>query len=313
MLRIAIALLLLIPQETLRVKVSLVTVGVRVTDSRGRDIRGLKAGDFTVLDDGVPQKIEFFSNEEQPITLGIVFDRSSSMSYNEKIDRAKEAARALVRPLHDGSEFFYVTFDHRVNLAADLTTDRKRIESAIDETALGGGTSLYEAILEGLTVCGRAQQPRQALVIISDGADNYSVHDFEEILRIVRESEMQVYTIGYFGKDEEKLFRTSGPTIVLTSGNEIDNPRVVLDKLARESGAEAFFPRSDEELAKAVKEITEDLRTQYTVAFYPQSTDSENRYHQLRVAVRGGRYRVRARPGYGTPEFEPARARSIQD
>ena len=128
-------------------------------------------------------------------------------------------------------------------------------------------------------------------------------------MSIVRESEMQIYTIGYFGPEEEKLFRTAGTTIPLADGREIDNPRVVLSRLARESGAESFFPRTDAELARAVEEITNDLRTQYTVAFYPQSQDRENRYHQLRVNVRGGRYNVRARPGYGALEIQPAAER----
>src|SRR5215475_13011717 len=110
------------PQDTLRVKVSLVTVGVRVTDSRGRSALNLKAQDFSVFDDGVEQKIEFFSSEEQPITLGILMDRSFSMSYNNKLQRAKEAARALVRAAHQGSEYFYFTFDDQVRLASDFTT-----------------------------------------------------------------------------------------------------------------------------------------------------------------------------------------------
>src|SRR6266850_7429122 len=119
MTRVLIALLLLLPQETLQVKVSLVTVGVRVTDSRGRNVLGLKAQDFSIYDDGALQKIEFFSSEEQPITLGILLDRSFSMSYNDKLQRAKEAARALVRAAHKNSEYFYFTFDDQVRLASD--------------------------------------------------------------------------------------------------------------------------------------------------------------------------------------------------
>jgi len=304
--RILIVLLLLVPQETLQVKVSLVTVGVRVTDSRGRNVLGLKAQHFAIEDDGVPQKIEFFSNEEQPITMGILLDRSFSMSYNGKLERAKEAARTLIRATHDGSEYFYVAFDDQVKLAADFTTDRERVQSAIQQTALGGGTSLYDAIVEGLALCSRAQLPRQALVIISDGADQHSRHELQETMRIVRESEMQIYTIGYFAPDEDRLLRSSGAKVTLAGGRTIDNPRDVLEKIARESGAESFFPRSDAELTKAVEEITNDLRSQYTLSFYPQAEDRESRHHQLRVTVRGGRYNVRARPGYGTPDLQPA-------
>src|SRR5262245_22766500 len=127
MAKLLIALLLLIPQETLRVKVSLVTVGARVTDSRGRNVLGLKAKDFSIFDDGAAQNIEFFSDQEQPITLGILLDRSFSLSYNSKLERAKDAARALVRSAHDGSEYFYFAFDDQVRLLSDFTTDREKV------------------------------------------------------------------------------------------------------------------------------------------------------------------------------------------
>src|ERR1700746_559467 len=189
--RLLIGLLLLIPQETLQVKVSLVTVGVRVTDPRGRNVAGLKAEDFSVFDDGVAQKIEFFSNEEQPITLGILLDHSLSMSYNAKLDRAKEAARTLVHTAREGSEYFYLPFDDQVKVGADFTIEREKVDDAIQQTNLGGGTSLYDAILQGLTLCGKAQLPRQALVIISDGADQHSKHQLPELLKTVRESQLQ--------------------------------------------------------------------------------------------------------------------------
>src|SRR5262249_21522256 len=147
-------------------------------------------------------------------------------------------------------------------------------------------------------LCTKAQLPRQALIIISDGADLHSRHELQEVMRVVRESEMQIYTIGYFTPEEDRLFRSSGSRINLADGRIIDNPRDVLQKIAKESGAESFFPRSDAELTRNVQEITSDLRSQYTLAFYPH-TEGNNSYHQLRVTVHGNRYNVRARPGYG--------------
>ena len=300
MYRILVLLLLLTGQDTLRVKVSLVTVGARVTDWRGRDVVGLRAEDFSIFDDGAEQKIEFFRNEEQPITLGILLDRSDSMSYNAKLDRAKEAARTLVGAAHEGSEYFYFMFDDQVKLASDLTSDRRQIETAIDKTPLGGGTALYDAVLRGLALSNQAQRPRQVLVIISDGADQHSKHTLEEAARAVRDAKLQVYTIGYFSKHEEPLFSRFPEKITLDDGRLIDNPKYVLKKLASDSGAESFFPRSDKELTQAVGKIVKDLRIQYTLGFYPQSSDNDTNYHQLRVVARGGRYRVRARPGYGS-------------
>src|SRR5437667_11662696 len=174
--RIVVALLLVAAQETLRVNVSLVTVGVQVTDWLGRDVRGLKVENFSIFDNGVPQKIEFFSDEEQPITLGILLDRSDSMSYNAKLDRAKEAAVALVTSARDGSEYFYLPFDDHVKLQADLTSDPRRVETASGGTTLGGGTALYDAVLERLSRSALAHHRRQVPVRISDCSQPHTNH-----------------------------------------------------------------------------------------------------------------------------------------
>jgi Ca-activated chloride channel family protein len=291
-------------QQVIRVDVALVTVGVRVTDSRGRDVSGLKATAFTVFEDGKPREIAFFANETQPITLGILADRSSSMEYGKKLDRAKDAARSLVAGAYAGSEFFYIEFDEVVDVASDFTSDRAQLASVIQRTVIGGGTSLYDAVLKGLTITDRAKLRRRALVVISDGADQHSRHPLGEVIRLIRESEIQVYTIGYFSRQEEALFSASRSKVMRIDGKQLDNPRIALQKLAEESGAESYFPHSDEELAKGVAEISEDLRTQYTIAFYPRVQNPENRYHELRVTVRGNGYKVRARPGYGTRAVE---------
>src|SRR5262249_45326791 len=228
----------------------------------------------------------------------VLFDHSDSMKYNDKIDRAKEAAQALVRSAHTGSEFFYIAFDDEVKVAADFTTDLQKVESAIRQTKLGGGTALYDAVLAAVKLSARASLPRQTIVIISDGTDQHSRAHLADVLKVVRESRIQVYAIGYFSGQEEDLFRRSGARIELVDGSLVDNPRDVLQRLARESGAASFFPRSDKELAKAVESITRDIGTQYTLAFYPESSDAESRYHQLRVTTRNERYEVRARLGY---------------
>jgi Ca-activated chloride channel family protein len=295
--RFLLALLLLVFQSAFKVRVDLVTVGVRVTDSRGRDVRGLKVANFSVFDDDVAQHIEFVSSDQQSIALGLLLDRSSSMSDHAKLGRAKEAASALVRAAREGSEFFFLAFDDQVPPGVDVTTDRQRIESAIEGTTVGGGTSLYDAILHGMSLYSRSQLPRQALIIISDGADQHSAHALQEVIQAVQESETQVYTIGYFSRDEEELFKTPEATLTLIDGQVIDNPRIVLETLAHDSGADAFFPRSDVELSKAVQEIAAALRTQYSIAYYPSAL-RDNHYHQLRVRILGGRYNVRARPGY---------------
>jgi VWFA-related protein len=213
----------LFAQDTLRVAVNLVTVSVRVTDARGRNVLGLKAEDFSIFDDGVRQKIEFFSSEEQPITLGILLDRSSSMDYHEKFDRAKEAARTLIRSTREGSEYFYFAFDDQVKLAADFTMDRDKVQSAIDRTTIGNGTSLYDATIEALTLCSRAQLPRQALIIISDGQICIAAVSFRKRCglsanrkrRFTRsDTSLRRKTISCAGRDRRSCWRTAGPWII---------------------------------------------------------------------------------------------------
>ena len=133
-----ILLILLAAQQTIRVDVSLVTIGVRVTDSRGRDVSGLQAGDFSVFEDGVQQKIALFSSDTQPIALGILLDRSSSMVSNEKITRAKEAARALVEGMLEGSEFSYIDFNETVKRGADFKIEVRCDGNACDFYEGGG-------------------------------------------------------------------------------------------------------------------------------------------------------------------------------
>jgi Ca-activated chloride channel homolog len=297
----ALVLVLAAAQEmSIRVEVGLVTVGVRVAERSGREVAGLVLRNFTLYEDGVVQKIESFSNEEQPIALGILLDRSESMSENFKLERAKEAAVALVRAVRPGSAFAYLPFDHEVRGTVGYHTDRLRVEQEISATTLGGGTSLYDAILVGLSRAAGASHARRALVVFSDGSDQHSLHTLEEVVHAVQESQVQLYGIGYFSKEEEAIFHTGPAKISLLNGQQIDNPRVVFQRLAKESGAEAFFPRSDQDLRRTIDRITTDLRTQYTLAYQPSRPLTAGEYRRIEVKVQGGRWRVRARPGYGT-------------
>jgi Ca-activated chloride channel family protein len=303
----------LLQEPTIRVSVDLVTIGVRVTDGKGRDITGLRREDFEVYEEGVRQEIASFSGEEQPITLGILLDHSSSMAENSKLERAKDAAFSLVRASRAGSEFFFVPFDDKVSVTADFTREHDRVEAALRAVTLGGGTSLYDAILEGLARSSRAGYPRQVLVVISDGADQHSAHRFEDVIATIRESRVQLYGIGYFSKTEEEMFHDGGATLYALDGTAVDNPRHVLQRLAKESGAQSFFPRSDGDLRGAVERITMDVRSQYTLGYYPSSPPRAGEYRRIAVKVRGKSYVVRARPGYGTRTVSPAAPRPVTE
>ena len=295
------------PMTTLRVDVSLVTVGVRVTDVRGRPIPNLSENEFTLYEDRVAQKLAFFSNQVQPISLAILLDHSDSMKEGDKLERAKTAAKLLVDSAYQGTEFLYVPFDHSVDEHSGFTQDRAAVKRRISATTLGRGTSLYDAILTALDRCKHARYGRQAIVIISDGADEHSEHMLDDVIRATEESLVQLYAIGYFSARDERINRRGGPQwITLPSGKTIDNPRYVFQRLAEESGADVFFPRSDHALQTAVKRISKDLRSQYTLGYYPTDPMPDGHYRDIIVKVRGKGRKVRARKGYILPTPSPA-------
>lgn len=284
--------------EPLRVQVSLVTVGVRVTDASGHTVPNLEANDFLVYEDSIAQQIASFSREEQPISFGIALDISDSMGYGDKLERAKAAAQMIVGAGRPGDEYLYVTFDGNVVIRTEFTGDRESLKRAIAATTLGRGTALYDAVVDSLGRFTRARNRRQALIVITDGADQHSRRKLNEVIRALQESRVQLFAIGYFSVDEAEIFRTTNDRIWLNPSGSIDNPRIVFRRLAKESGADAFFPTSDHTLEIAAEKITADLRTQYTLAYYPSNSQPNERYRKIRVKVRPGGLKVRARQGY---------------
>ena len=286
---------------TLHVDVSLVTVGVQVTDAKGREISSLTAKDFAVFEDGVVQNVNFFSNEAQPVSLGILLDRSTSMLEGDKLKRAKAAAELMVDSAHTGTVFMIGPFDDRVEVSVEFTEDRESVKHRIATTTVGGGTSLYDAILMALERSKHAKNGRQALVIISDGADEHSEHTLDEVIHAVQESLVQVYAIGYFSTREEEIFLKGGDRLMLAMGGFIDNPRAVFERLAEQSGASVFFPRSDKSLQTAAERISRDMSTQYTLGYYTSNPVPDNHYRRIKVTLHSKGLKVRARQGYILP------------
>lgn len=283
----------------LRVDVNLVTVGVRVTDGKNREATGLRREDFSVYEDGRMQTLSFFSGEQQPLSLGILLDKSYSMGLGNKLEHVRAAALALFDEGHPDNEWLFMAFDHAIAGSTGLTRERERVKAAIARTiSTRSGSSHYDALLRALERLSGARHPRQALVVFTDGADQHSQHGLDDVIQTLQASEVQVYLIGYFDPKEDEIFRHSGKTVRLISGKEVDNPRFAFKRLAEESGAACFFPRSVLELRKVVETISNDLRHQYTLAYYSPQNPAMNRYRKIEVKVNRRGLRVRARPGY---------------
>jgi VWFA-related protein len=286
---------------TFHAEVNLLSVPVRVTDRKDNEIQGLTADRFSLYENGVPQKISFFDAEDEPVSLGILLDVSSSMASNGKLDRAKEALSHLIGTTRPDDEMFYLRFHRQVDRVVDFTTDRQRILSAISETgATQDGTSLYDAVAGALCYMRRARHRKQALLVVTDGADQNSHRSLEDLIPIVQAAKAQVFIITIFSTQEYDLYRNShDKKVALVTNQDIDNPMIAFNRLAGISGAEAYFLSSVEKLREAVDAVAHQLRTQYTLAYYPTSSGSGFRHIEVKVARSGAR--VRTRLGFAVP------------
>jgi len=284
--------------RTIRTEVDLLSVAVRVTDRKDNEIHGLRADQFSIYEDGIPQKIAFFDAGDEPVSLGILLDVSGSMEATGKLDLAKASLSRLLATMRPADEMFYLRFSRQVEKVVDFTNDPQRILAAITATIVKqDGTSLYDAIARALCYMRSARHHKKALLVLTDGADQNSHRSLEDLIPIVQASQAQVFMIlGCFGKAEYDLYRSAhAEKVSLVTNQEIDNPLSAFKRLANESGAEAFFPKPDK-LQDAVDAVAHQLRTQYTLAYYLSASKVGFREIKVKVAQSGAR--VRARRGF---------------
>ena len=225
------------------------------------------------------------------------------MEATGKLERAKDALSRLLTTMRPDDEMFYLSFHRQIDKIVDFTSDPQRVLTAISATTVTqDGTSLYDAVARALCYMRSARHHKRALLVVTDGADQNSHRSLEDLIPIVQVSQAQVFILGCFGKGEYDFYRSAeSPKVALVTNQEIDNPLIAFKRLANESGAESFFP-SSEKLQQAIDAVAHQLRTQYTLAYYPGPSTSGFRQIKVKVAQSGAR--VRARRGFGG--LEPA-------
>src|SRR5207244_9209890 len=176
--------------------VDLVLVNVTVTDPMNRLVTGLEKDNFNIFDGDKVQPIRHFSSEDAPISLGVIFDMSGSMS--DKIEKAREAVVEFFKTANPQDEFFMVTFSDRPQLVADFTKSVEDVQGKLVFTVPQGRTALLDAIYMGLSKMKDAHNSKKALLVISDGGDNHSRYTENEIKSTVKEADVQIYAIGIF-------------------------------------------------------------------------------------------------------------------
>jgi Ca-activated chloride channel homolog len=293
----------------IRVDVRLVNAVATVTDARGRYVSNLSASDFILEEDGKPQQIMHFSQDHDvPVSIGILLDTSGSM--DRKIRTAIEAVDRFTRRIHPNDDIFLVTFSGRPVLRQDFTDDRDKLSEALRHLNATGGTALYDALSAGLVKIRSGRHTKKALLVITDGQDTASTAKLDDVLQSIRESELLVYPIGIsaltFAKDSGPPLSLPLPGVLaaktLVAQDKRDEVDLnVLRALSENSGGRAFLLAErlvgrGSQIEKVLDTIADELRSQYTLGFYPPRGD-DGRYHTLRVRTRSGDS-VRARRGY---------------
>lgn len=276
------------PQPPVRIDVSLVLVNATVTDSDGHSVTGLDKNHFHVWEDKVEQEIQYFSTEEVPVSVGIVFDISSSME--GKISVARDAVAAFLKTGSPNDEYTLVEFNNRPRVTQNFTSNITEFENRLALVSPSGSTALYDAVYLGIQKLRQAHNPRKALLLITDGEDNHSHYKFSEVKEIARESDIQLYAIGIAGY--------SIPTA--TKGNK--SGRAVLEELVNLTGGQVFFTTDIRKLEGIACMIAEDLRNQYVLGYVPANPARNGKWRKLRLKVDPfSQVSVRARSGYYAP------------
>jgi VWFA-related protein len=267
------------------VDVSLVVLHATVTDRQGGLVTDLSEPDFEVHEDGVPQRIRLFKNEDVPVTVGLVVDHSTTMQ--PKLAEVTAAARTFVRCSNRDDEMFVVNFNEVVTLempgGIPFTNRPAALESAIESRPTMGQTALYDAVAKALEVVQSGNRDKKVLIVVSDGGDNASTHSLGRVMKLAGLSSAVIYTIGLFDvKDPDR------------------NPGV-LRRLARATGGDVFLPEQPGEVVSICERIAHDIRHQYTIGYVPTNPSRDGAYHAIRVLARAkGRdgLSVRTRTGY---------------
>jgi Ca-activated chloride channel family protein len=279
-------------QQTISIEATLVVLPVRVTDAKGDFVSGLVQDDFRVYEDGRPQSVTFFAQEDTPVTVGLVVDHSRSMG--PKLPAVAAAVSAFAQSSNAKDEMFVVDFSDNVSVelpgGKPFSNNPVELAKAVSAVSALGMTALYDAVAEGLKHLQLGSSDKKALLIVSDGGDNASRRKYADVLEFAHRSKAVIYAIGLVGSNEE------------------ENPGV-LRRLCKDTGGLVFFPAEGQSVSEISASIARDLRDQYTIGFVPEKSYDDS-FRKIRVEVKApgyGKLLARTRSGYfATPPKDSA-------
>ena len=270
-------------------RVDLVLVPVTITDPMNRLVTGLEKDNFQVFENKERQEIRHFSSEDAPISLGVIFDVSGSMS--NKIDRSKEAVVEFFKTANPQDEFFVVSFSDEPELLSDFTSSVEDIQSRLVTASPKGRTALLDAIYLAVAKLRNARYDRKALLIISDGGDNHSRYTEGEINSLIKEADVQIYAIGLFDQTPRTQEERMGPAL--------------LAEVTDVTGGRTFTIDNPNELPDIATKIGIELRNQYVLGYRPSKAVHDGKWHKIKVKLNPPKglppLHVYAKTGYYAP------------
>lgn len=270
--------------ERLTIDTELVTLHVRVIDRNNRPINNIGKGDFRVLEDGVPQPIFSFTEEEVPVIYGLAVDTSGSV--RPQFQQIIDAAKTIINSNKKGDETFIERFisSDKIETVQDFTPSKDLLLDGLDTLYVEGGQT---AVVDGVYLAaehvaeykkgGDDDRRRRALIVVTDGEDRSSYYPEAQLFQRLREEDVQIFVIGFVNElDAEKGLIRKSPR---------DKAVALINRLATETGGRAFFPQSISELPQIANEIVRDLRTQYVISYDPTNKAHDGSYRSIKVSV----------------------------
>jgi Ca-activated chloride channel family protein len=257
------------PGSFIRVNVDMVLVPITVTDPLNRLVTGLEKEDFTVYENNGEQKIASFASEDAPVSIGIIFDLSGSMT--SKLVRAREAILQFIKTANPQDEFYVIGFNDRPQLIEDFTGSVEDIEARLATVHAGHRTALLDAIYYGISKMKDAHHERKALLVVSDGGDNRSRYTEGEVRAAVREADVEIYSIGIFDPYAPTPEERTGP--------------MLLDDISSSTGGRLFRVDDVDEMSDIAEKISTELRNQYVVGYKPTDLTRDGKWRKVKVKV----------------------------
>ena len=276
------------PEEIIKVETELVNLNVRVVDRNNRPIAGLRQNEFKVFEDGVSQRIEFFSQSEVPTNYSLVIDNSGSL--RNQIDKVIEASKILVngnRAKDETSVIRFVSSD-KIEIVQDFTANKTDLNDALDNLYIEGGqTAIIDAVYLAANRISEYEKStknedrtRRALILVSDGEDRDSFYKEAQLFELLRETDVQIYVVGFVSD----LSRDPG----FISKSPQGKAKAFLERLATETGGKAYFPSNVGELNSIAQDISSELRTQYSIGYVPSNDRTDGTYRNIKVTLDDG-------------------------